>query len=450
MLAVHHFVLVRIRTAKSGFQTIRHADGIILISKAQNLSGLSTSSDAAHDAEQLETRVQAELVGSLVRQSRDAALIAPIGTLFLASLQLGHVPTASILTWLLAVTLPDAMTILLSLQFGRAPRTLANMRFWLARQTIIHGCAGLAWGSAMLFFVDADTALVHELQIVIVLMIVSALSVTPLSISLPSLGGFLVGITLLPELHYLFGTHSDHLWLAIGSAIVMACALHFGWISHKQMRAQVLNSVINDRLASALSDANQTINKTNRELKDKNLALMRAMAKLNTQATHDELTGLHNRRFILQRLEDQLQDVRRYQNPCSIALLDIDHFKDVNDRYGHGIGDLVLKGFARRIQDELRQGDVFARYGGEEFLMMLPMTELEDAGKLVDRLRQIVEDNPVIKEPVSIHIQSSFGVAQMSSTEAVHECISRADRALYQAKESGRNQVVLAGKGTSD
>lgn len=417
-----------------------------MISKAHNLSGLSTSSEAAHDAEQLETRVQVELVGTLVRQSRDAALITPIGTLFMASLQLGHVSLINILTWLLVVTLTDAVTVLLSLKFNRTPRTLANMRFWLARQTIIHCCAGIAWGSSILFFVDANTSLVHELQIVIVLMLVSTLAVTPLSISLPSLGSFLAGIILLPELHFLFGNHPDHLWMAIGTPIVMACALHFGWIAHRQMRAQVLNSVINDRLASALSDANQTINKTNRELKDKNIELMRAMAKLNTQATHDELTGLYNRRFILQRLEDQLQDVRRYQNPCSIALLDIDHFKGVNDRYGHGIGDLVLKGFSHRIQEALRQGDVFARYGGEEFLLMLPMTELEDAGKLVDRLRQIVEDNPIITEPVSIHIQSSFGVAQISSKEAVHECITRADHALYQAKESGRNQVVLAGK----
>lgn len=404
---------------------------------------------ASRDAEQLETLVQIELVGTLVRQSREASLIAPIGSLFLAAIQLSHVPLANILSWLALVMLADAMTVLTSLKFDSAPRTLDAMRFWQMRQTMIHTFAGLAWGSAMLFFVDANTSIEHELQIVVVLMIVSALSVTPLSTSLPSLVGFLAGITLIPEAHYLFGPHPDHLWMAIGSAILIACALHFGWVAHKQTHSHILNSVINDHLASALGEANQTINETNRQLQEKNEALTKAMDRLNTQATHDELTGLYNRRFILQRLEDQLQDVRRYHLPCSIALLDIDHFKNVNDRYGHGIGDLVLQGFASRIQGELRQGDVFARYGGEEFLLMLPMTELEAAGKLVDRLRQIIEESSIIQEPVSLRIQSSFGVAQMSPTEPVHDCISRADRALYRAKKGGRNRVELAGKDNS-
>lgn len=173
---------------------------------------------------------------------------------------------------------------------------------------------------------------------------------------------------------------------------------------------------------------------------------MQALEKLNNQATHDELTGLYNRRYILQRLENALQDTWRYQTACSIALIDIDHFKLVNDRYGHGIGDLVLKGFAARIQEELRQGDIFARYGGEEFLLVLPMTELEAATRLVDRLRKNVEDNPTIHEPVAIHIQCSFGVAQLHPDEAVHNCIARADEALYRAKESGRNRVELSDK----
>lgn len=417
--------------------------------KPQDLSGFSASTDSPHDAEQLETLVQIELTGVLVRQSREAAMIAPIGSLFLAALQLNHVPVIRILAWLTVVTLPAALTILISLNFDRAPRALDTMRFWLARQTLLHSLEGLAWGSAMLFFMDANTPIEHELQIVIMLMVVSALSVTPMSTSLPSLIGFLVGITIIPEAHYLFGPHPGHIWLAVGSVILMSCALYFGWVAHRQTRAHVLSSVINDRLASALGDANRTINKTNLQLQEKNRALTKAMGRLNALATHDELTGLYNRRFILQRLEDELQDVRRYHTPCSIALLDIDHFKTVNDRYGHSIGDLVLKGFANRIQGELRQGDVFARYGGEEFLLMLPMTELEAAGKLVDRLRQIIENSPIIQKPVSLHIQSSFGVAQILSTEAVHDCIARADQALYRAKESGRNRVELARKNNS-
>lgn len=415
-----------------------------MITQAQDVAG-SSPTIASNDADQLETRVQIEMVGTLARQSRDAALIAPIGTIFLAWLQMGHVPAVIILTWLAVVTLPDALTVMASFKFDRVPRTLEAMRNWQARQTLIHCMTGLAWGSAMLFFVNENTPIEQEMKIILVLMVVSALAVIPVATSLASLISFLIGITSIPLIHYVFGSHPDHLWLAIGSIILMGCAIHFGWIAHNQIRANVVSSVINDQLASALSDANLTINETNRQLQEKNVALTQAMEKLNNQATHDELTGLYNRRYILQRLEDQLQDIRRYHTACSIALLDIDHFKLVNDRYGHGIGDLVLKGFASRILGALRQGDVFARYGGEEFLLVLPMTELEDAGKLVDRLRQLVEESSIIREPVSITIQSSFGVAQILSTEAVHDCISRADSALYRAKKCGRNRVELAG-----
>lgn len=379
-----------------------------------------------------------------IRQSREAAMMAPIGALFLAAIQFGHRPALTILGWLMLVILADGLTIVTALQFERSPRTPESMHFWRLRQTVIHIFAGLAWGSAMLLFVDVNTPIEYELQTVFVLMLVSALSVTPLSTSLPSLIGFLAGPTLLAEFHYCFGPHSGHLWIGISTLLLAAFSLHFGWAANRQSRAYVLNSVINDHLASALGEANLTINETNTRLQEKNDALTKAMQRLNKQATHDELTGLYNRRYILDRLEKQLQDVRRYHTPCSIAILDIDHFKEVNDRYGHGIGDLVLKGFADRIQHELRQGDVFARYGGEEFLLMLPMTELEDAGKLVDRLRQIVEENPIIEEPVALRLQCSFGVAEMSPSEPVHDCISRADEALYRAKQGGRNRVELA------
>ena len=406
----------------------------------------SSATAAASEPNGLETSVQIELVGALIRQSRDAALIAPIGMLFLAWVQYGHAPLASIIAWLIIVALPDALTVVTSLRFAAVPQTLASMRFWQVRQTFFHSIAGLAWGSSILFFIHEGTAPSEEMKIVLILMVVSALAVIPLSTSMLSLIGFEVGISLIPLFHYLFSAHSEHTWLAAATILLMGCALHFGWIAHRLLRAHVQSSSINDRLATALSEANLMINATNRELQEKNLALLNALEKLNNQASHDELTGLYNRRYILQRLENELQDIRRYRTVCSITLIDIDYFKQVNDRYGHGIGDLVLRGFAERIQRELRQGDVFARYGGEEFLLVLPMTEVEAAAKLVDRLRQIVEDSPVIHEPVVINIQSSFGVAQLHPNEPVHDCIARADEALYRAKANGRNRVELAEK----
>lgn len=396
------------------------------------------------ESELLETSVQIELVNALARQSRDAALIAPVGTLFLAWVQWGHAPLENIFLWLALVTLPDLLTVITSFRIDRVSKNLRYMRFWRARQTLFHTLAGLAWGMALVLLVTETTPLIDEMKIVLILMVVSALAVIPVSTSTSSLLGFQCGIAAIPMYHYLFGPHPGHLWLALGTLLLMGCALHFGMIAHRLLKAHVMSSAINDRLASALSEANLTINETNRALQDKNAALTQALEKLNNQATHDELTGLYNRRYILERLENELQDVRRYHTACSIALLDIDYFKRVNDRHGHSVGDRVLQGFAERILDELRQGDIFARYGGEEFLLVLPMTELEAAGKLMDRLRQIIEDGPILHEPMVISIKSSFGVAQLDPEEPILDCIARADEALYRAKEKGRNRVELA------
>lgn len=229
----------------------------------------SSTTAATSESEHLETSVQIKLVSALARQSREAALIAPMGSLFLAWLQYEYAPFHTILIWLIAVTLPDTLTFITSLRFISISKTLEAMRFWKLRQTILHALAGLAWGSAMLFFTINSTTPAQELQIVLILMVVSALAVIPLSISMPSLMGFEIGISIIPLLHYLFSAHPNHAWLAVGTLLLLGCTLHFGWVAHRLLRAHILSSSINVRLATALSEANLTINKTNRKLQEK-------------------------------------------------------------------------------------------------------------------------------------------------------------------------------------
>ena len=168
--------------------------------------------------------------------------------------------------------------------------------------------------------------------------------------------------------------------------------------------------------------------------------LLQAVAKIQTLATVDELTSLANRRHMNAVLKEQ---AARGQMVC-IALLDIDYFKSVNDRYGHAVGDTVLRMFADAARAELRANDVLARWGGEEFLLMLPETSLADAVKVLERMAARFSACSVEGIDSSIRITFSAGAAQRNPDEALDATIGRADRAMYQAKSGGRNRIVSA------
>jgi diguanylate cyclase (GGDEF)-like protein len=168
--------------------------------------------------------------------------------------------------------------------------------------------------------------------------------------------------------------------------------------------------------------------------------LLQAVAKIQTLATEDELTSLANRRHMNAVLAQQSA---RAGQVC-IALLDIDYFKSVNDRYGHAVGDTVLRLFADTARKELRGNDVLARWGGEEFLLMLPDTSLEDAVRVLQRMAARFSACSVDGIDPSIHITFSAGAAQRIAGEALDATISRADKAMYKAKSGGRNQIVSA------
>jgi diguanylate cyclase (GGDEF)-like protein len=156
----------------------------------------------------------------------------------------------------------------------------------------------------------------------------------------------------------------------------------------------------------------------------------------------DPLTGTPSRVEMLSTLRDQQEFVRR-DRPCVVAMMDLDHFKSVNDRYGHLAGDKVLVGFARYITAHLRPFDKVYRYGGEEFLICLADTDLAAGHAIIDRLRQELAALPFESSGSSaLHVTVSFGVAALDAGMAVERSIDNADKALYVAKRSGRDRVV--------
>jgi len=156
-------------------------------------------------------------------------------------------------------------------------------------------------------------------------------------------------------------------------------------------------------------------------------------------AHSDPLTGLFNRRKAEELIQTEAARANRYGRPLSIILLDLDHFKQVNDRYGHPMGDMVLSVIAGVLQRSIRNSDALARWGGEEFIVIASETDLASASQLAERLRLAVEQTPLYA--VS-NITASFGVVELGATEDFLSVIERADLKMYGAKDAGRNQVV--------
>ena len=180
---------------------------------------------------------------------------------------------------------------------------------------------------------------------------------------------------------------------------------------------------------------------------------MLAIALRNVQLFHelrenslrDGLTGCFNRMHSLDVIDTELRRARRSQMPVSLIMFDLDHFKDVNDHYGHLCGDAVLAGVGNRMRDVLRGSDLKCRYGGEEFLVLLPETPLEGAKRVADTLRRELADMAIQWKDETVHITASFGVTVALPSEVDSEAIiSRADAALYRAKDQGRNCVRLS------
>ncbi len=169
-----------------------------------------------------------------------------------------------------------------------------------------------------------------------------------------------------------------------------------------------------------------------------------ALALNRELATRDALTGLLNRRAMVELLAREHPRIERGQGPLAVALLDIDLFKRINDELGHGAGDEVLRRFASVIQDQLRAADALARWGGEEFLLLMPGTHAEDARIVLDRLRGAIAEGGFDAIAPQLKVSFSAGVAEVLEGEAQDAAIDRADRALYRAKQAGRNRVEVA------
>lgn len=178
-------------------------------------------------------------------------------------------------------------------------------------------------------------------------------------------------------------------------------------------------------------------------MKAQKQALEDALIRIEKLAAHDELTGLINRRYMMKVLDDHALRQKRNAIGFSIAMLDLDHFKNINDTWGHAVGDDVLHGFAEAATKTLRECDVLSRWGGEEFLLLMPETNNGNPSTGLERLRKVLAALVLSPNAPDLRVTFSVGLTSHQQGEAISDTIHRADKALYEAKAMGRNRTVV-------
>lgn len=236
--------------------------------------------------------------------------------------------------------------------------------------------------------------------------------------------------------------------LGLGMAAALMLVAAFAWVDWRDAGVGMLSKgathlVVGCASLLLLSLVAKWVSDIRIEISQQAKDLRQAVLTVRQMATLDQLTGLLNRRVMLDTLETERQLSERHGTQWCVALIDLDHFKQVNDRLGHPTGDAVLKGFAELARAHLRAVDQVGRWGGEEFLVMFPQTRLSDAFGSLERLRKALNAWRLPEHP---HLQMSFsaGLVQSEPDENLDQLVERADKTMYQAKASGRNRSVWA------
>ncbi|MCF6201408.1 MAG: GGDEF domain-containing protein, partial [Hydrogenimonas sp.] len=215
---------------------------------------------------------------------------------------------------------------------------------------------------------------------------------------------------------------------------------------HRLLQTALITSVI--ALLIALFIARAIYFSAIRESKEEKERLERLVKErtheIELLSKTDGLTGLWNRRYLEEMLEIEFKRARRYNHNVSIAVVDLDHFKQINDNYGHMAGDEVLRQVSSHIRSCIRETDFVGRYGGEEIVVILPETDIKTAQLIAEKIRETIESHPVHFNDDTIKVTSSIGISNLRAEHKdYHEVFAEADEALYRAKEGGRNRVVV-------
>ncbi len=268
------------------------------------------------------------------------------------------------------------------------------------------------------------------------LLIVSLLAFTSALLFVPQDEFRMIWFYLLVFVAYILNGSVSGLLFTLASIAVIITAYTFSelQLSQTAINSGILGLIIGSFLARVYTN----------KISDYENSLQQKNAALHVLASTDDLTGIMNRRLFGEVSERYFKTVQRDHLPLSLLLFDLDHFKEVNDTYGHQVGDLLLVRFAEAIKSFLRKSDIVARVGGEEFAILLFETDIEGAYVLAEKIRALVESIAIDHEGEKVFVTTSIGIAQHREDDKAFDAIyARADKALYQAKKEGRNRTCV-------
>jgi diguanylate cyclase (GGDEF)-like protein len=214
--------------------------------------------------------------------------------------------------------------------------------------------------------------------------------------------------------------------------------------AHYDPRVEAMHFVFAGIVMASVATLSIRIGKLRARLEAQRGELTQALERIQALATCDELTGLTNRRAAMERMQQELAVRTRAEPLMSVALIDLDHFKHINDNHGHAAGDAVLRRFADCARSTVRVGDTMARWGGEEFLLVMPATSSDDAMRGMERLREQLHQQAFDDIAPGLAVSFSAGVAECMGAGDLEAAIERADKAMYQAKHAGRDRAMAA------
>jgi diguanylate cyclase (GGDEF)-like protein len=226
-----------------------------------------------------------------------------------------------------------------------------------------------------------------------------------------------------------------------GLAMLMSVGLQ---VSREDSNLELINFLCCAVIFATAADMAARLSTIREQLRIQKRALNTALERVAALARQDDLTQLPNRRHAIEMMEYEGRRAQRDKVPPSICMLDIDHFKRINDTHGHAAGDDVLRMLARGAVSALRGPDILARWGGEEFILLMPETPAAEALQVVERLRQRLVHSELWLQRPELQVTFSAGIAVLAADESIQDTVARADAALYRAKQEGRNRTVLA------
>lgn len=367
---------------------------------------------------------------------RSIALVPPVAVLLLVVMA-PHVSTARLFSWGLLMALTTLVGLSAAITFRRSDVGPEAASHWTRARVLTALLHGSCWGSAALLIMPGPEH--RDLRLVVMLFLVAVLASQSIAYA-GSTTAFVAGAVplIVPTTVVLIATGDRfHVALGIGAMVYLGMMFAHNRELHHALVGNIRLRFEHAALADHLGELNLAGEEANRELRAVN-------TEVEALAHRDELTGALNRRALMSQLRAAAERIDREGGELCFVMIDLDHFKTVNDEHGHMAGDALLRGLAAKLAAQVRPSDMFARYGGEEFVMTFTNIPHDDVRASIERIRLIAEGTTVRHNGVALGCTVSIGAAPYESGGSIETLFEEADAALYRAKAEGRNRAAFA------